>query len=153
MTSAVWINQLNSQIEQLKEKVGIVTMAPGVILGGDYNKATLGQAQVIKRSDLPLDAIIQSGNVTAIIVQTYNGLDTERDPRIIKAVYNAAKVKYPGVHIVIGIPTNSGGTYKGVTGKTCWGCYQLWNGTMFPGSSSEKGCPSMGPDNLSLIHI
>ena len=95
MTSAVWINQLNSQIEQLKEKVGIVTMAPGVILGGDYNKATLGQAQVIKRSDLPLDAIIQSGNVTAIIVQTYNGLDTERDPRIIKAVYNAAKVKYP----------------------------------------------------------
>ncbi|MFL3654740.1 MAG: hypothetical protein ACJ04P_06665, partial [Halioglobus sp.] len=124
MKSDAWIKQLNLQIEQLKEKVGIVTMAPGVILGGDYNKATLGQAQVIKRSDLPLDAIIQSGNVTAIIVQTYNGLDTERDPRIIQAVYKAAKAKYPGVHIVIGIPTNSGGTYKGVIGKTCWGCYQ-----------------------------
>ena len=137
-TSTAWVAQLKTQIKtlrsQLKASLGkepILTFSPAVILAGDYHGVTVSAAQVIARSDLPVDDILLSGLIDAVIVQAYNGVGAERDPRIIGAVYRKARAKYNKTAVLVGVPVSPAGTYSGE-----YGSYNLWNGSSSYGATA-----------------
>ena len=143
------IAALRSQLAQALGKPPIITVSPVVNATGSLDQTgpsiTVSHYSVVSRSDLVLDTIIASGNVDAVIPQTYNGgtapgsapYSYDNDPRIVAKMHAATTTHFARLvaqnprklRVVVGIPISSSATYYDPDPKSNnYGTYQLWNG-------------------------